>query len=669
MKIKSFFLDLKNSIYEKRFHFLIACFAILLNWAGYTFLYENSYRFLTFDMIGTFVVAITLGSVWAILVAITTPIVLSNISSPYFIYLAITNIAGAFCWGWLAESGKLKIFDVNTKNDIKNIFFISVKFILFAGVAVGLLVSLPSSVIKNVIFQDAVFKQPYSIYFTELFRSIFDISNNGIDGLIINYIAETFMEIPNMLITVVVGSIIALTILKYNTLMLTEDYEKFLIKNNISWFKIFVTTVDKIEFIMFLILGYIYISTLKFISNTNLIRIVEQSPTDSVQNFIFVEMITVPLIFIILILFFKIIIPFDKSENIQSLSYLRKNFLYSKSFESNILNFIYMLFAVFSVVFLFYLWTIIHLTGITPINYYQMTYEVPANMNNFLWLIVLIVTFILIDKHNNNLTYNISLENELIKKQTVHDLNTSFDKQIQKLQILELNWSKDTVELLRSSRHDLVNQLEKTKTGFNDILSEVYEKVITPYKNDILENQKNTREHIEDLTTGRLKKTSVYEITESLKVLINNYNEKLNPYINVELSENKADTDNKNMYCYVNRLLFISVNNIIDNSVFALQKLLMDDNFVPKLSVKTDIKDDNFYIEITDNAGGIDDINLSKIYKEQIKSSKGNRFGEGTIHSAYFIKILNGKITAENVGADSLKGLQTDIILPVREEK
>ena len=665
MKIKNFFSEFASGIYEKRFHFLIACFAILLNWAGHTFLYENSYRFLTFDMVGTFVVAITLGSIWAILVAITTPIVLSSISSPYFIYLAITNIVGAFCWGCLTETGKLTIFILKDKSNIKDMFFVAVKFILFAGIATGLLVALPSSIIKNVIFQDAVFKQPYSIYFTELFRNLFDVSSNGIYSIAINYIAETFIEIPNMLITVFIGSIIGLTILKYNTLMLTENYEKFLVKNNISWFKIFVTSIDKIEFLMFFVLGYVYISTVKFISNTNLTRIVEQSPTDSIQNFIFVEMITIPLIIIILILFFKLIIPFKKTENVQNLLYLRKNFLYSRSFETDILNFIYILFVISVIVFLFYIWTIIHLTGITPIKYYQINSDVPANMNNFLWLIFLLIAFILIDKHNNNLTYNISLENELIKKQTVQDLHSSFDSQIQKLQILELNWSQDTIELLRSSRHDLVNQLEKTKTGFNDILSEVYEKIITPYKNDILENQKNTRQHIEDLTAGRLRKISICEIKGSLLQLINNYNEKLKPYIQIELQTNISDA---NLYCYANRLLFIAVNNIIDNSVFALQKLLLNDGFIAKVFVNLEIINNFLHIKITDNAGGVDDEILPIIYKEQIKSSKGNRFGEGTIHSAYFVKILNGKITAENVNKENFKGLQTDIVLPVKEE-
>ncbi|MBQ1610103.1 MAG: hypothetical protein II090_04155 [Elusimicrobia bacterium] len=51
-----------------------------------------------------------------------------------------------------------------------------------------------------------------------------------------------------------------------------------------------------------------------------------------------------------------------------------------------------------------------------------------------------------------------------------------------------------------------------------------------------------------------------------------------------------------------------------------------------------------------------------------MNSSKGNRVGEGTVHSAYFIGILNGTIKAQNVFIKKQKGLKTDIILPVYKE-
>jgi sensor histidine kinase regulating citrate/malate metabolism len=105
----------------------------------------------------------------------------------------------------------------------------------------------------------------------------------------------------------------------------------------------------------------------------------------------------------------------------------------------------------------------------------------------------------------------------------------------------------------------------------------------------------------------------------------------------------------------------------LDNSIFALQKLLLDDNFVAKLNISLNCSPDlkNLIISVTDNAGGIEETKLQKLYKEQIESSKGKRLGEGTIHTAYFVSILNGKITAANVTDKNEKGLKTNISIPM----
>ncbi|MBO7611647.1 MAG: sensor histidine kinase [Elusimicrobia bacterium] len=665
MGIKDTFSDIYDSFYKKRFHILVTCFAVLLNWAGHSFVYENSYRFLTFDMVGTFVVAMTLGTVWALIAAIATPIVLSNITSPHFIYVAVINMTGALVWGWLAETGNLIIFNTKSKNknSFKQTFFIAIKFVLFAAIAAGLIISIPSSIVKNVIFHDAIFKQPYSIYFTELFRNLFLIDNSGFLSIVANYIAETFIEIPNIIVTVFIGSIISMTILKYNTTMFTQHYQRKVKNNNIFWFKICMSNISVVEFITFIVTGYIYITTVKSVSNTILTTIMTDISVNSIQGFIFLEMISIPLIIIILLLFLKVIIPIRK--NSFDFSYLQRNILNKKEFDSDIMNFILTLFLISIVIVLIYGSIIVNLTGITPIRYYQSNSVSPANVSNFLWLIILLVTFILIDKYNNNMTRDITLENELIKKQTITEISDSFDTQRQKLQALELNWSQDTVELLRSSRHDLINELEKTNTGFNDLLSEVYEKIVKPYKDAILENQKNTREHIEELGTGKLSKNTVSYIQEQIENQIEFYNLKLSPYIKITFD--KFDEDITRFYCYTNRLIFIAINNILDNSIFALQKLLLDDNFTAKLNISLKVSQDlkNLIISITDNAGGVEESKLQKLYKEQIESSKGKRLGEGTIHTAYFVSILNGKITAANITDKNETGLKTNISIPM----
>ena len=107
----------------------------------------------------------------------------------------------------------------------------------------------------------------------------------------------------------------------------------------------------------------------------------------------------------------------------------------------------------------------------------------------------------------------------------------------------------------------------------------------------------------------------------------------------------------------------------MDNSIFALQKLLLDNNFVAKLNVSLTISLDlkKLIISIEDNAGGLNKENLERIYKEQIQSSKGKRLGEGTIHAAYFVSMLNGKITATNITTRTTKGLQTNILIPIHK--
>ena len=52
---------------------------------------------------------------------------------------------------------------------------------------------------------------------------------------------------------------------------------------------------------------------------------------------------------------------------------------------------------------------------------------------------------------------------------------------------------------------------------------------------------------------------------------------------------------------------------------------------------------------IMDNAGGLPKEKLSKIYKESIESSKGERLGEGTMIAKNFIKLMDGYITAQNI--------------------
>jgi hypothetical protein len=93
-------------------------------------------------------------------------------------------------------------------------------------------------------------------------------------------------------------------------------------------------------------------------------------------------------------------------------------------------------------------------------------------------------------------------------------LSVACDEQKQKLQVLELNRSADTLEFLKSTRHDLINDLEKSKTKLNELLSEVYDNVVKPYSDLILKNQKEICQYIKEITNSTLKTYYLQNITK-----------------------------------------------------------------------------------------------------------------------------------------------------------
>jgi hypothetical protein len=72
------------------------------------------------------------------------------------------------------------------------------------------------------------------------------------------------------------------------------------------------------------------------------------------------------------------------------------------------------------------------------VTYYYTISSSKAKPELLLWLLVTVCTFILIDLRNNKITESITLNSELIKKQTSETISEAFDQQKQKLQVLEL---------------------------------------------------------------------------------------------------------------------------------------------------------------------------------------------------------------------------------------
>ena len=665
MKIPKILSGIYLGADNRRFFFLVAVFSILLNWAGHSFVYENSYKFLYFDMLGTFVAAIVLGSVWGVLVALATAIVLSATTSPHFIYLAVVNMAGALYWGMLSESGNLNILlskNYRTKSTLKTNFMSSVRFILFAGIGGGLITALFSSVIRNVIFQDISFDQPYSLYFTQLFREVFGVMDVGRTGLFTNYVADTFVEIPDKVLTAFFGIAICLTIFKFNIKTLTNVYHDNIEQKNIAWHKIMIKNFGAAEIFLFAVLGIIYAFSIMDVSVQLFAGVIENISVYSLRDYVFLEMTILPvIIFLIFIIMRFFLQNYDDSALPDTNLTVKDNF-YLKNMDSDIKHFLFNVFFISVAVTAVYMYILVKITRVTPVQYYKTLTGDKAMPETLVWLLIMLVIFILIDRKNNSTTETLTLSDELIKQQTAAQISESFDAQRQRLQVLELNWSDNTVEFLKSARHDLINQLEKSKTGLDELLVEVYDNVVKPYSNSILASQKEMRAYVEEITSGKLNEYTVSEIQENISQIIENLKQKTSSYISVNFDKLPK---HKKLHCRINKLFFVAFNNILDNSVYALQKRALIPNFKAFLGVKLLLEENYMQVVIYDNAGGLPKDKITRIYKEPVDSSKGERFGEGTMIAKNFVKLLDGHIAVQNIRIYGENGLETAVYLPV----
>ncbi|MCL2484756.1 MAG: ATP-binding protein [Endomicrobia bacterium] len=658
-------------VHNKKYFFLVAAFSILINWAGHTFVYENSYNFLYFDMIGTFVAVVVLGSVWGMLTALATSILLSSVTSPHFIYLAVVNMTGALYWGILNESGLLAIFknkNYSFKSSLKSNFSSAILFILFYGVGCGLLTALTSSVIRGVIFEEALTK-PYSLYFAQWFKQVFEISANGGVGMFANFVADTFIEIPDKVLSAFFGMAICLTIFKFNIKTFTESYQNQIQKNNISWHRIMLRNFGGVEIFMFIVLGVTYLLKIKTISMETLTAFIEKIPSYSPGDYVFLEFIMLPLFIIFIFLAIKFFMPGTEDPSRIDLGVSIKDNFNIKNLDRDIKNFLIDAFCLSVLLTGVYIYILVSITGITPIAYYKLTSNAQAQPELLAWVLIMFIIFILIDRKNNRTTEIVTLNDELIKKQAAEQISETFDEQKQKLQALELSWSDSTVAYLKSARHDLINQLEKSKTGLSELLTEVYDGVVKPYSVSVLESQKKMRAYIEEITSGKLNDYDLKQIEENIEETVLNLRHKA-PYINVHFSGFKKT---KNMYCRMNGLFFAAFNNIVDNSVYALQKRVLEPGFSAHLTISLETEEDKeIAVKVSDTAGGLSKDKISLIYKFPLDSSKGGRVGEGTMIVKNFVKLLDGYVTAHNVRSYNETGLETVIYLPYfkrQEEK
>jgi len=105
--------------------------------------------------------------------------------------------------------------------------------------------------------------------------------------------------------------------------------------------------------------------------------------------------------------------------------------------------------------------------------------------------------------------------------------------------------------------------------------------------------------------------------------------------------------------------------NIINNAIDAFK----DNNFDNRhLSIETSIQDGNAILSIHDNAGGIPEDVIDKVFQANVTTkSKEKGTGMGLYLCTQIVHKINGKLTVSNINKEFGKGVQFNIILKHKE--
>ena len=260
------------------------------------------------------------------------------------------------------------------------------------------------------------------------------------------------------------------------------------------------------------------------------------------------------------------------------------------------------------------------------------------------------------------------------------------------LQPMLSTWEQRQTAAAKLARHDAINEIIALKTNFDELNKDNnlavtnfsdYRKYVQAYKNLLqsLEPEnfdliKCTHDFLIMPWIGSIKKSlsgfdTVLDISitvESVSTVIESitspnaipkmYLEGKAPadfYLKVS-----KDIDTSAKCKVIKSKLDSIIFNIISNSAQAIQRLAMKDDdfegniFMNVFETEKDLKQ-SLCIEIKDNGGGFSEDKVNKVYREPVKSSKGDRYGEATAYIGWFIKNMEATIEPENYVTDDGK--------------
>lgn len=242
----------------------------------------------------------------------------------------------------------------------------------------------------------------------------------------------------------------------------------------------------------------------------------------------------------------------------------------------------------------------------------------------------------------------------------------------QDLQKMEFEWQPMMEKLIKDIIHKDKN--EWVQVGLEGIDKKIYEEIIIPFKEQVLNNLKKLPEII-DIKLMEYTLGQVIDSLEQAVPLTFARDKGLTYAFNYsEIKDNQRSMCCSTNLSRLNSIVFnllANANQATIRKKDAMREKGLSYNRMVRLNVEIveRIETSYFCISVCDNGGGFEDEKLNSIYKIPVISSdksSGERLGEGTMYIAFFVKYMCGEIEAKNYEIkEGFIGAETSILLPI----
>jgi signal transduction histidine kinase len=245
------------------------------------------------------------------------------------------------------------------------------------------------------------------------------------------------------------------------------------------------------------------------------------------------------------------------------------------------------------------------------------------------------------------------LANSKLKQDLLGEANKAKDE----LQLLETGW--------KSFLHDIKGDLSENEQN------EIYEKIISPFKKSILAHLNSLEKNL----SFSPENISAADLADFIEKRASQKNKTIKS-TQIIFSRSQKPATNQLVDVDLNKLWLI-IDNLIRNSMAAYEldaikriKLRKSKREARPILISLEEEKQAIRLSVTDQAGGIENNKLEKIFQAPVLSEKRRNkiSGQGSIFVKFFTEQMHIQVIAENINYNGANGFRASLVIPLVEQ-